>query len=316
MICVAAQAGQRIAMQHYLSICAIFRDEAPYLEEWLRVHGGVGVDHFYLYDNGSRDDFRPILQPWLDKGAATLIDWPHEQGQLSAYADCLARRRRESRWIAFIDIDEFLFAPDGSDLPAILADFEAFPGVGANWVVFGSGGHLHKPAGLVTRSYERRASFDLRVGFERLLRPGGHPRNMADYPLFWAHVKSIVDPREVIRVHTPHSFQYRNAREAVDENGVPIRGGLLSSISAGVSVNRLRVNHYWSKSLRELESKVLRGAATKSAYYTPEFALRLERSLNAVVDRTIRPVVNRIYADRTYGGPAPSWRKIADASQT
>src|SRR5262249_55428236 len=162
-------------------------------------------------------------------------------------AHCVAQNRLESRWIAFIDIDEFLFATGGEDLPTVLADFEAFPGVGANWVVFGSSGHLRQPKELVTRSYLRRASFDIRVAFPPLLRPGGYVRNMGDYPRFCRHIKSIVDPREVIKVLTPHSFRYRKDRRAVDETATPIRAGFHDSMSDAVSVSRLRINHYWSK---------------------------------------------------------------------
>ena len=43
---------------HELAICAIFREEAPFLEEWLTFHSGVGVTHFYLYNNYSTDNFR------------------------------------------------------------------------------------------------------------------------------------------------------------------------------------------------------------------------------------------------------------------
>jgi len=301
-------------MKYYLSICAIFKDEAPYLDEWLRFHAGVGVEHFYLYDNASSDGFRPVLEPWIAAGKVTLQDWPHRQGQLSAYAHCVAERRLESRWIAFVDLDEFLFGSSVGDLPAVLADFEAFPGVGANWVVFGSGGHLRRPKGLVTRNYLRRASFDLRVAFPLLLRPGGFARNMGDYPRFCRHIKSIVDPREVIQVLTPHSFQYRMDRRAVDETGAPIRDGFHQSMSASVSVNRLRVNHYWSKSLEELQTKLQRGAATPSGYYTAEFGLRLESYLNALTDRTVLPIVDRIFsADAALPKPAPT--RLADAPQ-
>lgn len=31
----------------YLAVCAIFRDEAPYLAEWIEFHRLVGVEHFY-----------------------------------------------------------------------------------------------------------------------------------------------------------------------------------------------------------------------------------------------------------------------------
>ena len=38
-----------------IAICAIFKDEAPYLLEWLAFHRMIGVDLFVLYDNGSND---------------------------------------------------------------------------------------------------------------------------------------------------------------------------------------------------------------------------------------------------------------------
>ena len=49
----------------YLVACAIFRDEAPYLAEWIAFHRLVGVEHFFLYDNGSTDDPRAVLDPLI-----------------------------------------------------------------------------------------------------------------------------------------------------------------------------------------------------------------------------------------------------------
>jgi hypothetical protein len=38
-----------------IAVCALFKDEAPYLLEWLAFHRMIGVDLFVLYDNGSSD---------------------------------------------------------------------------------------------------------------------------------------------------------------------------------------------------------------------------------------------------------------------
>ena len=38
-----------------IAVCAIFKDEAPYLLEWLAFHKMIGVDLFFLYDNDSSD---------------------------------------------------------------------------------------------------------------------------------------------------------------------------------------------------------------------------------------------------------------------
>src|SRR6266705_5250077 len=87
-----AKARDRAALarplQYYLAACAIFRNEAAYLEEWLNFHLGVGVEHFYLYENRSTDDFRTVLPPFLERGVFTLTDWPKAQGQKAAYLHC------------------------------------------------------------------------------------------------------------------------------------------------------------------------------------------------------------------------------------
>ena len=103
-------------MKHHLSICAIYRDEAPYLREWVEFHRLVGVEHFYLYNNGSTDEHREALAPFLEEGVAEVLE-DFYPGQLGAYQHCLEERRDESRWIAFVDIDEFLFSPGAGRCP-------------------------------------------------------------------------------------------------------------------------------------------------------------------------------------------------------
>ena len=70
---------------HYLSICAIFKNEARYLEEWIKFHRGVGVSHFFLYDNESTDDPLTVLRPWIEMGLVTLVAWPGRAQQVRAY---------------------------------------------------------------------------------------------------------------------------------------------------------------------------------------------------------------------------------------
>ena len=60
-----------------LSICAIFKNEAPYLREWVEFHRLVGVESIYLYQNRSEDDYQSALHPFLNDGFVHLIDWPY-----------------------------------------------------------------------------------------------------------------------------------------------------------------------------------------------------------------------------------------------
>ena len=42
---------------HFLSIIAMFKNESYIIEQWIQHYLLEGVNHFYLIDNGSTDDY-------------------------------------------------------------------------------------------------------------------------------------------------------------------------------------------------------------------------------------------------------------------
>jgi hypothetical protein len=133
-----------IEKKYKLSVCALFKNEASYLKEWLEYHQMVGVDHFYLYDNGSKDSSRDILLPYIKNGLITLTYWPDRvknsddanaqhwvlSTQLPAYENaikCFALQ--DSEWLVFLDIDEFLVPVETSTVGEVLANYNQCPGV-------------------------------------------------------------------------------------------------------------------------------------------------------------------------------------------
>ena len=68
--------------QYKVSVCAIFKNEAPYLKEWIEFNRIVGVEHFYLYNNNSEDNYEEIIAPYIKKGLVTLVQWPKSQAQM------------------------------------------------------------------------------------------------------------------------------------------------------------------------------------------------------------------------------------------
>src|SRR4051812_35685821 len=103
----------------YLAACTIYRDDAAYLAEWIEFHRLVGVERFFLYDNGSTDDHLEVLAPYIEQGLATVRDWPgpflgrggRPKALVQAFEHCAGAHREDARWIAFLDVDEFLFSP-------------------------------------------------------------------------------------------------------------------------------------------------------------------------------------------------------------
>ena len=216
-------------MKHFLSICAVVRDEAPYLAEWIEFHKLQGVEHFYLYENESKDETADVIDLYVLAGVATHIPWPGTKIQLPAYQHCLDTYGEDNKWIAFLDCDEFLYAKHLS-LPNFLADplfsEPAIGGVAARWRLFGSNGLVDQTDDLVINRFVSRARYPDK------------------------HVKSIVRPSSgAFTGKNPHSFRFPQGRYAVDEHGNKLSEEY--GIMLGQTADRISINHYHTKSRAE-----------------------------------------------------------------
>ncbi len=223
--------------EHYLAVCAIAKDEGPYFKEWIEWHLSQGVDHFYIYDNESSDGTREILQPYIDSGVVEYKYWPGHRRQLAAYDDCLDHYRLASRWIAFIDLDEFIVPVKDASIPAFLKRFEAFAAVEINWLVYGSSGHKTKSPGTMMERFR----------FHSL---PGHRLNR--------HVKSIVNPREVFTMIGCHEAA-KISGSIADSHGQPVTKNFREREP---QQDIIRINHYAVRSYEEFLEKQARGRAS------------------------------------------------------
>lgn len=120
------------ASKYEVAATMIFRDEAPYLKEWIEFHALLGVEHFYLYDHLSQDNFREVLQPYIEVGlvdlescrisVGSLNEWDRLQNWLISLG--IERARREAKWLLILDSDEFFLPVKCGTIPAYLSQFE------------------------------------------------------------------------------------------------------------------------------------------------------------------------------------------------
>lgn len=201
-----------------LSIAMIFQNEASYLKEWIEFHKLVGVEHFYLYNNLSQDNYREILQPYIDSGEVDLIEWLYpsnnmpdwESLQIKAYNNALERSRSKTKWLAIIDADEFIVPIQSKDLKVFLAQFETdktIGGVTANWINFGTSNVKKIP--------------DDKLMIETLLMNSGPIKT---------NFKSIIQVDKVSCLSTPHVAIYKEGYHAYE-----------------IPFDQVQINHYWSR---------------------------------------------------------------------
>jgi len=239
-----------LADRHGIAIMACVKDEAAYIEEWVRFHRAVGVRHFYIYDDGSTDGTQALLSHILPVDALTIIPWIARMtdsgsgellnGQTIAFAHAILNFGGAYSRMAFIDVDEFLLPKQGATIEQALEGAGGFPNVSLPWHMFGTSGHAAKPAGPLLVNYTMR-------GADPLTRE----ENVSNF-------KCIVDPCEVVEVSV-HQFRTRQHgdRTVNDAGGQFSRSGRKSP--AFYSNRFLQLNHYYSKSRAELQAKISRG---------------------------------------------------------
>lgn len=217
-----------------VSICCIIKDENEYLEEWMNYHLHIGVKHFFIYDNESSTSIIHTLKPLGLLKYATVIHIEGKSMQMTAYKMGLKRFRTETKWMAFIDVDEFIVpkATNG-DLPVFLKDYEAYGGLGINWLIFGSSGLKTKQGASQLSTFTLRSDSSFSTN---------------------RHIKSIVQTQYVATVDNPHYVIYKPGYFCVNENFQRIDGAF-----SDVSVDKIQVNHYYCRSLEEYEAKIKRG---------------------------------------------------------
>ncbi len=278
------------AHQYQLAVCAIFQNEGRFLKEWIEFNMLVGVEHFYLYNNYSTDNYAEILKPYIDAGIVDCVDWNYSSKdfyparlrfQSMAYNDCLNKIRGHVKWLMVIDLDEFLFPVECSDLREFLKDYEDYAAVCANWIVFGTS-HVRKiPANkLLIESLILRSSLE-------------YGRNRT--------IKSIIQPEKVqqMGIHRatkmfPGFFQINTNKEPFEGRKTPV---CLS--------DKLRINHYWVRDEEflygvKLPRLIGRRKTGWSVRSEDKFHFKLNGILNAERDSTIYKYV-RLLRKKMFG---------------
>jgi hypothetical protein len=241
-----------------IAIATLFYNEADYLKEWIEFHLMVGVDRFYLYDNGSTDGFQSVLDHHVRRNQVVVVPWApfllKGNTQLLAFAHAACNCSPTVRWLAFVDIDEFLFSEISDTIQPILAKFEDFGGLKIPRFEFGPNGHKEKPEGLVIENYTRAAT-----------RGANSIANGKENSI--AKVKMAVQPARTVSVMTHACIVDGDILKISDETPTD-----------------LRINHYFSKSESEFERKLQRGFSWHKHNKKPDTASARVDFLDAIQD--------------------------------
>jgi hypothetical protein len=222
----------------YLTLGAVVRNQAHYIEEWLTFHRIVGFERFIIALHRCTDNTLARIKSLpFARNIITLELLGEEQFvQLGVYTKMVQEFGQTSRWFAFFDADEFMFPRRSDDMRALMTEFETHGGLTVHNVEFGTSNQVLKPTGLSIETFVHRASDD-----------------------YYAHhsTKSIVDPKQVIRFLSPHLVE--TVRGLVTEDHVPCDLNGIWRLEKKPVFSRVRYNHYHTRSMEDWVERYRRG---------------------------------------------------------
>ncbi len=264
----------------YLSICAIIRNEAPYIGEWIAFHRLVGVQRFYLFDDLSTDS-TPLEIFRHDRGDIVLgayqrrPEWECPEPvpfrathQIVTFNRFIAEHRDETQWCAFIDPDEYLYHADHNDIrEPLFEDVESWGAAAlfVQWLVFGSSGHKRRPPGPTIAAYTQRGQL-------------GEPEPTGRHGKLIARMDAI----EYFGPFGSHNAKFRHG-EPMNENGTAVTG----PTNPDPSTNRWRLNHYYHRSAEEARERISAIDNNAVSGFHKSTSRMRRHDLNAVQDRDI-----------------------------
>lgn len=225
--------------KYYISICLLAKNENDYINEWLKWHIDLGIEHFYIYDNDSN---MPLINS-IDKNYlsyCTIIDFPSPRKhiQQECYKHCLDNYKQECEWMAFIDGDEFIRLKNSIDtIQNFLKNYEAYDGLYIKWTVYNANGHLKKENKPLRKRFTQTVEFNIK-----------NRKNNANG-------KTIIHSDNIIKM-SAHCPTVCSKYNVVDEDF----NKLYSPYNAQVPYDKITIDHYYTKSLEEWEERISYGS--------------------------------------------------------
>jgi hypothetical protein len=142
-------------------VCGVFKDESHILNEWINHYLNRGVSHIYLVNDNSNDNYMEIIDKFSTKVTLFHNDiYTQNVGrQTLIYDKYFKPIIQKSKWVAILDLDEFLYSPNEMELIKIINKYDNYSQIKVDWLHFGSNEHLFQPQSVI-EGFTKRSLID------------------------------------------------------------------------------------------------------------------------------------------------------------
>lgn len=137
----------------------MFKNESMIIQEWIEHNIKEGVEHFYLIDNGSDDNYIDKIKKYMN--LITLVKDPYRK-KLGTQTELFNKHfldiiKKETEWVIVIDIDEYVYSRNGyskiTDYINKISD--DISQIILPWKMFGSNTIIKQPLSIIS-SFTKR----------------------------------------------------------------------------------------------------------------------------------------------------------------
>jgi hypothetical protein len=228
---------------YFLVIVAIFKNEAVAMREWLNHHVNQGVEHFYLINNGSTDNWEPEIEGF----PVTIVNDDTKHKQVELYNKYfLEKVKQKSYYVMVIDLDEFVYSPDErKNLAEIIRDDPETDIFSVKWKIFGSNGHITQPesiiSGFTKRNKHQNLNYEINY-FKQILKT-------CFLKKFDVHIHIFDDFTKLIEKRYPEE----DTEESLKKAKIHLNHYQIQSLDWYKKVKMTRGDAYYSHKPRDIE---------------------------------------------------------------
>lgn len=236
-----------------ISVLAMFKNEMSIIEEWILHYINEGIEHFYLIDNGSTDNYISIINKYKNK--ISLIKdstrLPKNTQSVLYNKHYLKKIKEETEWIIICDIDEYFYINDNIKLIDYFNNNITHDILWVPWRLFGTK-FKDTPKSLV-KSLNIRKKDEIKNSF-------GHGKSIVKtYKILKlnVHLCDMLDNSKLLKIKFDDSLRlnhYKLISENYYKNNKCIRGGGESGM---VITYTMECFHKQNKSFLEIEDNIL-----------------------------------------------------------
>ena len=156
-----------------ISVLAMFKNETTIIKDWVEHYLREGVEHFYLIDNGSTDDYYEKIKIY-DKYISLTKDPTRLPKGTQTYLFnkiYLQKIKSETEWIIFCDIDEYIYARNGNNqiMDALNKLPQNVEKIWLPWKCFGSNGNKNQPDNIIKSFTKRKVGYTKNEGLGKTI---------------------------------------------------------------------------------------------------------------------------------------------------